>query len=77
MDAKRIANWTVRDVFDDTAVLKGPWGLVAVGPGDTIPGIGRVQAIVRSGKQWVVETTKGVITAHVGLLPSNLLPSPP
>ena len=62
MDAKRIANWTVREVFNDTAVLEGPRGLIAVGPGDTIPGIGQVQAIMRSGKRWVVATTKGVIT---------------
>jgi hypothetical protein len=62
MDAKGIANWTVRDVFDDTAVLKGPGGLIAVGPGDTIPGIGRIEAIMRSGGRWVVATTKGVIT---------------
>jgi hypothetical protein len=62
MDAKGIANWTVRDVFDDTAVLEGPRGFVAVGPGDSIPGIGQVQAIMRSGRLWVVATTKGVIT---------------
>ena len=61
MNVKGIANWTVREVFDDTAVLEGPRGLIAVGPGDTIPGIGQVQAIMRSGKRWVVATSKGVI----------------
>ena len=61
MNVKGIANWTVREVFDDAAVLEGPRGLIAVGPGDTIPGIGQVQAIVRSGKRWVVATSKGVI----------------
>ena len=43
MNVKGIANWTVREVFDDTAVLEGPRGLIAVGPGDTIPGIGQVR----------------------------------
>jgi cell division septation protein DedD len=70
-DAKGIANWTVRNVFDDTAVLEGPRGLIAVGPGDTIPGIGRVQAITRSGRRWVVLTTKGVITPRQPRTPAE------
>jgi hypothetical protein len=61
-DAKGIANWTVLEVIDGTAVLKGPRGLVEVSRGDIIPGIGRVEAILRSGRRWVVATTKGVIT---------------
>ena len=64
MDEKGTANWSVRSVFDDTAVLEGPRGLIAVGPGDTIPGIGQIQAIMRSGGRWVVATSKGVITAR-------------
>ena len=62
MDAKGIANWTVLDVFDGTAALEGPRGIVEVTVGDTLPDIGRVQAITRSGRRWVVATTKGVIT---------------
>lgn len=62
IDAKGIANWTVRNVFGDTAVLDGPRGLVEVTLGDVVPGIGRVQAIMRSGRRWIVATTKGVIT---------------
>jgi hypothetical protein len=64
MDETGIANWSVRDVFEDTAMLEGPRGRIAVGPGDTIPGIGQVQAIMRSGGRWVVATSKGVITAR-------------
>jgi hypothetical protein len=63
-DVRGIANWTVREVLNGTAVLQGPRGLVEVSPGDTIPGIGQVQAIMRSGRRWVVATTKGVITPH-------------
>ena len=62
LDVRGIANWTVLDVFDGTAVLKGPRGVVEVAVGDTIPGVGRVQGIMRSGRRWVVATTKGVIT---------------
>jgi hypothetical protein len=61
VSAKGIANWSVREVFDDTAVLDGPEGPIAVGPGDSIPGLGHIQAIMRSGGRWVVATTKGVI----------------
>lgn len=64
MDETGIANWSVRSVFEDTAVLEGPRGRIAVGPGDTIPGIGQIQAIMRSGGRWVVATSKGVITAR-------------
>ena len=62
--ARRPANWSVRSVFNDTAVLEGPQGRIAVGPGDTIPGLGQIQAIIRSGGRWVVATSKGVITAR-------------
>jgi len=62
MDVRGIANWTVRDALDGKAVLQGPRGSIKVAVGDTIPEIGRVQAIMRSGSRWVVATTKGVIT---------------
>ena len=61
MEAKGIANWSVRDVFDGTAILQGPRGTVEVVLGDTLPEIGRVQAIMRSGRRWAVATSKGVI----------------
>ena len=49
-------------MFDGTAGLDGPRGQVAVSLGDTIPGIGRVEATMRSGRRWVVATTQGEIT---------------
>ena len=64
MDVRGIANWTVRDAADGKAVLLGPRGSIKVAVGDTIPEIGRVQGIMRSGSRWVVATTKGVITPH-------------
>lgn len=77
MDVKGIANWTVRDVFDGTAVLEGPRGVIDVTVGDTVPGIGRVQAITRSGRRWVVATTKGVITPRLPRTSSEFASEPP
>jgi hypothetical protein len=64
VDVRGIANWTVRDAADGKAVLLGPRGTIKVAVGDTIPEIGRVQGIMRSGSRWIVATTKGVITPH-------------
>jgi len=64
MDVRGIANWTVRDAANGKAVLLGPRGTIKVAVGDTIPEIGRVQGIMRSGSRWIVATTKGVITPH-------------
>jgi len=61
-DARGIAAWTVREARIGRALLNGPRGLLEVRLGDNIPGIGRVEAILRSGRRWVVATTLGVIT---------------
>ena len=61
-DTKAMANWSVQDVSDEVAVLKGPRGLVEVEVGDDLPSIGRVLAIMHSGRGWVVATPKGWIT---------------
>jgi len=56
-------NWAVRDVYDGIAVLEDrKRRLVEVGPGDTVPGVGRIEAIERRGKSWVVVTKQGPIT---------------
>src|SRR4051812_25734098 len=61
-DTKAIANWSLQDVSDEVAVLKGPRGVIEVEVGDDLPGIGRVLAIMHSGRRWVVATPKGWIT---------------
>jgi len=61
---KRIENWAVTDVVDGTAILTGPNGIVGVSSGDVVPGVGRVESIVRRRGQWVVATSKGVITGR-------------
>ncbi|MCJ2045049.1 hypothetical protein MKK58_11000 [Methylobacterium sp. J-078] len=56
-------NWAVREVYDGVAVLEDrKRRLVEVGHGDTVPGLGRVEAIERRGKAWVVVTKQGLIT---------------
>ncbi|MGB8894713.1 MAG: hypothetical protein WCD13_10485 [Pseudolabrys sp.] len=54
-----IANWMLREVIDGTAVLQGPNGIWRVTRGDTVPGLGRVNAIVRWGNRWIVATSRG------------------
>jgi hypothetical protein len=56
-----IEGWTVLDVRGGTAVLKGPDGVRTVTLGDTLPGIGRIDSIVRWGNRWIVATANGLI----------------
>jgi hypothetical protein len=60
--AKTIEDWTLREVANGTAVLHGPVGISRVTIGDTLAGLGKVTAIVRWGKGWVVATTVGYCT---------------
>ncbi len=58
-----IEGWVLRDVYDGMAMIENRnRRLVEVGPGDTLPGAGRVEAIERRGRSWVVVTSKGLIT---------------
>ncbi len=54
-----ITDWMLREVIGGTAVLQGPNGIWRVTLGDTVPGLGRVNSIVRWGNRWIVSTTKG------------------
>ena len=42
-----IAGWTLRGVTNGTAVLEGPHGTWRAMQGDTVPGVGRVESMVR------------------------------
>ncbi|BAU88621.1 hypothetical protein MPPM_0016 [Methylorubrum populi] len=58
-----VEGWALRDVYDGVAILEDRRRrLVEVGRGDAVPGIGRVEAIERRGRQWVVVTRQGIIT---------------
>lgn len=56
-----IDGWTVLDVRGGTAVLGGPDGVRMAKRGDTVPGIGRIDSIVRWGNRWIVATASGLI----------------
>jgi hypothetical protein len=56
-----IEGWTVLEVRGGTAVLEGPDGVRTAARGDTIPGIGRIESIVRWGNRWIVATAGGLI----------------
>jgi hypothetical protein len=58
-----IADWTLREVINGTAVLQGPTGILRVTRGDTVPGLGKVTSIVRWGNGWVVATSAGYCTS--------------
>ncbi len=57
-----IEGWTLREVVNGTAVIEGPNGVWKVTPGQTVPGVGRVDSIVRWGNRLVVATSKGLIS---------------
>ena len=56
-----IEGWTVLDVRGGMAVLEGPDGVRTAARGDTVPGIGRIDSIVRWGNRWIVATASGLI----------------
>ncbi|SRR5713101_2057716 len=56
-----IEGWTVREVRGGTAILEGPDGVWTVTRGDTVPGVGRIDSIVRWGNRWIVATATGLI----------------
>ena len=58
-----IEGWTVLDVRGGTAVLEGPDGVRTAARGDTVPGIGRIDSIVRWGNRWIVATANGLIAS--------------
>ncbi len=57
-----IAGWAILDVVDGMAVVQGPSGVWRVRHGDTVPGVGRVDSIVRWGNRWIVATSRGLIS---------------
>jgi hypothetical protein len=57
-----IAGWALLEVIDGTAVVQGPNGVWRVTRGDTVPGVGRVDSIVRWGNRWIVATSRGLIS---------------
>jgi hypothetical protein len=57
-------DWVLRDVAYGGALIGGRRGMYEVYVGDTIPGLGRVDAIRRQDGRWVVVTSRGLIAAR-------------
>lgn len=58
-----LENYALRDIFEGAAIIEGRnRRLFQVAPGDTLPGAGRVEAIERQGRSWVVVTRQGIVT---------------
>jgi hypothetical protein len=59
-----IEGWTVRDVIGGRAVLEGPNGIRNVTRGDIVPGVGKIDSILRWGNRWIVATDRGLISTR-------------
>jgi hypothetical protein len=59
-------DWVVQEVHNGRALIESRYGAeFFVASGSVLPGLGTVQAVKRQNGQWVVVTTKGVITSGV------------
>ncbi len=65
MSATPLEGWSLREVTAGIAVLEGPAGVFRVTPGDTLPGIGKVESYIRSNGQWIVATSSGLIAMPI------------
>jgi hypothetical protein len=61
-----LRNFSIEEVRDGVAVVDTRDGPQQVGPGDLIPGAGRVLRIERHGGDWFVVTSVGVIAGDPG-----------
>ena len=60
-----IEGWVLREVYDGIALIEGRnQRLYEVEPGQSLPGIGKVETIEKRGRSWVVITSKGIITSQ-------------
>jgi hypothetical protein len=59
-----VGSWVLRDVSHGSALIEGRIGLYEVFAGDSVPGVGRVEAIRKQDGRWVVVTPKGLIVAR-------------
>lgn len=59
-----VEGWVLRDASRGAALIENRRGVYEVFAGDTIPGLGRVDAIRKQDGRWVVVTSKGLIVAR-------------
>lgn len=60
-----VSGWTVREVQNGAVWLEYRGDLYRAVPGIPLPGLGHVEAIRRDGNQWVVVTSRGIITSDL------------
>lgn len=60
----RLRGFYLAEIHNGYAMIDSPDGEFNVGPGDTVPGGGRVLRIERRGRDWVVVTTQGTIASE-------------
>ena len=57
-------DWVVQEVHNGRALIESRYGAeFFVASGSVLPGLGKVEAVKRQNGQWVVVTTKGIITS--------------
>jgi len=59
-----VDGWILRNVSGGSALIEGRPGLIQVMPGDSLPGVGRVETIKREDGRWVVVTAGGLIVSR-------------
>jgi hypothetical protein len=59
----QLRGYYLSEVHNGYAMIDSPAGVIAVAPGDMLPGGGRVLRIERRGRTWAVVTTQGQIAA--------------
>src|SRR5262249_15870073 len=59
-----VPGWTVREIVGGNIVLEGPNGISQVARGDLVPGLGRVDSVVRWGNRWIVVTSRGLVSTQ-------------
>ena len=59
-----VEGWVLRDVGYGGALVEGRRGVFEIYAGDSIPGVGRVDAIRKQDGRWVVVTSKGLIVSR-------------
>ena len=58
-----VEGWVLRDIYRGRALVENRSGLYEVGPGGSLPGIGKVETITQQNGRWVVVTPKGLIVS--------------
>jgi hypothetical protein len=58
-----VTGWHLRDVYNGVALVDSRYGTIEVETGDTLPGLGQVEAIRKQDGRWAVVTPKGLIVS--------------